>query len=109
MLLDTLEGGAHEGAVRVRLAFGGNGSSAASGSDATDALMRALRRSGHTVEVRSLTEQELKATEAHGERTAAYAEIVLADSVAYGVGIHRTPEFARVHAILSAVNRAHRR
>jgi 2-isopropylmalate synthase len=106
VLLDTLDGGAREGAVRVRLAFASAGSVAASGPDTVGALSQALRRAGLGVEIRSLTEQG--PDKSRGGRVAVYAEVLLAEGTAYGVGVHEVPDIAKAHAVLSAVNRAQR-
>ncbi|MFL6117567.1 MAG: 2-isopropylmalate synthase [Catenulispora sp.] len=104
--LESLEGSAAGGAVRARLAVAGTAAAAVGeGADAVAAVLDALARAGHVVQVRSLTQQDRAVADDRG-RFAGYAEVVLADAVACGAAVADAADSAKARAIVSAVDRA---
>ena len=68
------------------------------------ALTDGLAGAGYPVQLRDLTEQV--ASDSVGARAAAYAEVLVAGTAAWGVALDTSPAGAALNSVLSAVNRA---
>ncbi|MFI1969638.1 2-isopropylmalate synthase [Streptomyces cinnamoneus] len=73
------------------------------GAGAADAFAAALAGLGPDVRLTAVSHHAV--ADAHGERTAAYAEVIVAGTTVHGAGIDPSADAALVASVLSAVNR----